>query len=298
MKVGRFGPYFQRGDAESLPEGEKPKMASLLKDMDPETVTLELAIATLNMPRELGVQMTKGTDEEPSKEAKVLAANGRFGPYLKWDKETRSIPAEESPLTVTLERAMELFAQPKLRGRSARAAPKVLKELGKHPETEAEIKILDGRYGPYCADGETNASVPKGESIEEVDLDRAIEPLERARRTSVANIEMMRRLSDLYLQVHQPQKTVEILEEAATKITEDPQLLSDVNFDLGVVYETDAASRPADIIVIAPLDGADVRYPIAPLTDAPHAEEAADFVEFVLSAEGRAILDAAGFGNP
>ncbi len=68
--------------------------------------------------------------------------------------------------------------------------------------------------------------------------------------------------------------------------------------DVGIVYETDAASRPADIIVIAPLDGADIRYPIAPLTDAPHAEKAADFVEFVLSAEGRAILDAAGFGNP
>jgi molybdate transport system substrate-binding protein len=68
--------------------------------------------------------------------------------------------------------------------------------------------------------------------------------------------------------------------------------------DVGVVYETDVASRPADIIVIAPLDGAEVRYPIAPLTDAPHAEEAAAFVEFVLSAEGRAILDAAGFGSP
>ncbi len=71
-----------------------------------------------------------------------------------------------------------------------------------------------------------------------------------------------------------------------------------IELDVGVVYETDAASRPADIIVIAPLDGADIRYPIAPLTDAPHAEKAADFVEFVLSAEGRAILDAAGFGNP
>jgi DNA topoisomerase-1 len=72
---------------------------------------------------------------------------------------------------------MELFAQPKQRGRTARAAPKVLKDLGKHPESGVEIKILDGRYGPYCADGETNASVPKGESIEEVDLDRAIELL-------------------------------------------------------------------------------------------------------------------------
>lgn len=175
VKTGRFGPYFQRGDAESLPEGEKPKMASLLKGMDPETVALDEGIATLNLPRELGVQMTKATEEEPSKEAKVTAANGRFGPYLRWGTETRSIPAEESPLSITLERAMELFAQPKTRGGRSRAQPKILKQLGKHPETEVELKILDGRYGPYCTDGTTNASVPKGESIDEVDLDRAIE---------------------------------------------------------------------------------------------------------------------------
>ena len=175
VKTGRFGPYFQRGDTDSLPEGEKPKMASLLKGVEPETATLEEAIATLNLPREIGVKLTKGTDEEPGTEAPVLAANGRFGPYLKWEKETRSIPAGESPLTITLERAMELLAQPKTRGRSQRAAPKVLKELGKHPDTDAEIKILDGRYGPYCTDGKTNASLPKGESIEEVDLDRALD---------------------------------------------------------------------------------------------------------------------------
>jgi DNA topoisomerase-1 len=150
-------------------------MASLLKGVEPETATLEEAIATLNLPREIGVKLTKGTDEEPGTEAPVLAANGRFGPYLKWEKETRSIPAGESPLTITLERAMELLAQPKTRGRSQRAAPKVLKELGKHPDTDAEIKILDGRYGPYCTDGKTNASLPKGESIEEVDLDRALD---------------------------------------------------------------------------------------------------------------------------
>ncbi|MCA8955265.1 MAG: DNA topoisomerase I, partial [Planctomycetes bacterium] len=175
VKTGRFGPYFQRGNAESLPDGEKPKMASLLRGMEPETVSLEEAIATLNLPRELGVKDTAGTDEQPGKPAKVLAANGRFGPYLKWDKETRSIPADESPLTITLERAMELFAQPKARGRQARAAPKVLKELGKHPETEAEIKILDGRYGPYCTDGTTNASLPKGESAEDCTLQHAID---------------------------------------------------------------------------------------------------------------------------
>ncbi len=177
VKVGRFGPYFQLGDPEQL-DGERPKMASLLKTMSEETVTLEDALAVLALPRELGIKKTPDAEDAPGKEEKVLAQDGRFGPYLRWGKDTRSIPAEESPLTITLEKAMELFAQPKTRGRSQRAAPKVLKELGKHPESEEVIKILDGRYGPYVTDGTTNASVPKGESLEEVDQARGIELLE------------------------------------------------------------------------------------------------------------------------
>ena len=176
VKTGRFGPYFQLGDPEQL-EGEKPKMASLLRGMTEETVTLQEALAVLSLPRLLGVSKTKDTDDVSGEDAEVTAQNGRFGPYLRWGKETRTIPAEESPLTIILERAMELFAQPKTRRGRTRAAPKVLKELGKHPETGVEIKILDGRYGPYVADGTTNASVPKGESVDEVDLDRGIELL-------------------------------------------------------------------------------------------------------------------------
>jgi DNA topoisomerase-1 len=145
----------------------------LLRGMSEESVTLKDALAVLSLPRVLG---TKEDNE-------ITAQNGRFGPYLRWGKETRSIPAEESPLNITLERAMELFAQPKTRGGRTRAAPKVLKELGKHPESGTEIKILDGRYGPYATDGSLNASLPKGESIDEVDLSRAIELLaERAAR--------------------------------------------------------------------------------------------------------------------
>src|SRR5690606_18450382 len=111
VKIGRFGPYFQRGDADTLPEGEKPKMASLLSGMEPDTVSLDEALATLSLPRELGAATPKSTADEAAKETKVVAANGRFGPYLKWGKETRSIPAGESPLTITFERAMALFAQ-------------------------------------------------------------------------------------------------------------------------------------------------------------------------------------------
>ncbi|MBL9077885.1 MAG: type I DNA topoisomerase [Planctomycetes bacterium] len=183
VKVGRFGPYFQLGETPEAKKGkklkpaEKPKMASLLAGMEPETVTLDEALATLRLPREVGTAKTaEGTDEP------VLAANGRYGPYLKWGKETRSIPAGTTPLTVTMEQALALFAQPKTGGRGRRggAPAKARKELGPHPDSKATIKLLDGRYGPYVTDGTTNASLTKDEDPDALTLERAVELL-RAR---------------------------------------------------------------------------------------------------------------------
>jgi DNA topoisomerase-1 len=180
VKVGRFGPYFQLGEATEggKKKAAKPKMASLLPGMTPETATLDEALATLAMPREVGTAKTaEGTDEP------VLAANGRFGPYLKWGKETRSLPAGRSPLEVTLPEALALFAQPKTggRGRPGRAPAKARRELGEHPQSKAAIKLLDGRYGPYVTDGTTNASLGKDENPDELTLARAVELLaERA----------------------------------------------------------------------------------------------------------------------
>lgn len=177
LKVGRFGPYFQLGEMPEVPKGkklkkeEKPKMASLLKGMDPETASLEQALATLALPRTVGVGKPP-LAEEPA-ELPLLAANGRFGPYLKWGSDTRSIPADGSPLTFTMEEAIKLFSEPKQRGRRAAAQPK--KELGNHPESELPIKLFDGRYGPYVSDGTTNASLPKDEKEEELTLARAVE---------------------------------------------------------------------------------------------------------------------------
>ncbi|MEM7200390.1 MAG: type I DNA topoisomerase [Planctomycetota bacterium] len=176
VKIGRFGPYFQLGDPDQL-DGEKPKMASLLAGMEPDTVTLEEGLACLSMPRSVG---TKKTEE--GEDVDILAANGRFGPYIKWGKETRSIPEGESPLTITLERAVYLLSQPKARGRQSRQ-PKVLVELGEHPETKEAVRILDGRYGPYVTDGTTNASLPRGESAKDLTMERAVDLLaERAAR--------------------------------------------------------------------------------------------------------------------
>src|SRR5690606_25697362 len=132
----------------------------------------------LALPRRLGRMVLPEGEEGAGEEHEVLAYNGRFGPYLKCHKATRSLTPEDDLLTIDLARAKELFAQPKQRGGRQRQASKVLKELGRHPETDAEIKILEGRYGAYVTDGNVNATVPKEETVDGLALARAIELLD------------------------------------------------------------------------------------------------------------------------
>lgn len=166
LKVGRFGPYVQRGTPE---DEDKPQNASLMKGMKPEDVDLPTALKLLSLPRTLGDHPTMG---QP-----VMAFNGRFGPYVKCGDETRSLPAAISPLDVTLEQAMELLAQPKARGRGAAAKKEPLKVFDESPVTGTKVQLLDGRYGPYLNDGETNASLPKGASVDELTFAEALELL-------------------------------------------------------------------------------------------------------------------------
>ena len=174
LKTGRFGPYFQLGDMEQL-KPEKPKMASLLKGMTPETATLEEALAVLRLPRVVG----SGKHPLTGEEGDITAQNGRFGPFLKWAGDTRSIPGEHTPLTIDLATAIALFSQPKTGGRGRQAAPaKVIKEMGDHPKSKTPVKVLEGRYGPYVTDGTTNASLPKGEDPVTLSMDRAVELLD------------------------------------------------------------------------------------------------------------------------
>jgi DNA topoisomerase-1 len=169
LKQGRFGPYVQLGTAE---DDEKPKNASLLKGMAPDQITLEVALRLLSLPRTLGVH--------PENEEPIVAYNGKFGPYVKCGSETRSLPAGVSPLEVTLGEAVTLLAQPKTRGRG-RTPIEPLRVFDASPITGEPVRLLPGRYGPYCADGVTNASVPKGVDPANVTMELALQWLaERA----------------------------------------------------------------------------------------------------------------------
>jgi DNA topoisomerase-1 len=167
LRAGRFGPYVTE-----LVDGDgKPRTASLFKTMTPESVTLEDALRLLTLPRTIG----------ESEGEEVVAANGRYGPYVKKGKESRSLESEEQLFTITLDEALAKLAEPKPRGRRAAAPP--LKELGDDPVSGKPIVLKEGRFGPYVTDGETNASLRAADSIESITPERAAE-LIQARRDS------------------------------------------------------------------------------------------------------------------
>jgi DNA topoisomerase I len=174
LKVGRFGPYVQRGTPD---DEEKPRNASLLKGMRPEDISLEVALKLLSLPRDLG----NHPEGSPLAGQPVVVSNGRFGPYVKCGSETRSLPAGVSPLEVSFSESLALLAEPKKARRGFGAPREPLRTVGDSPVTKQPIQLLEGRYGLYVTDGTTNASLPKGLAPEELTLDRAVELLaERA----------------------------------------------------------------------------------------------------------------------
>ena len=177
-RTGRYGPYV----TEVLPDGsaEKPRTASLFKSMSPESVTLEDALRLLTLPRTLGA----GADD-----VDVVAQNGRYGPYVKRGTETRSLATEEQLLTVTLDEASTLLAQPKVRrGRAgSETTPRgPLREIGADPSSGKALVVRDGRFGPYVTDGETNASLRRGDDAESLTVERAVELLAERRAAGPA----------------------------------------------------------------------------------------------------------------
>ena len=162
-RAGRFGPYVQLGEAADA--ADKPRTASLLKTMDVSDITLEQALQILQLPR------TIGADPETGEE--IVAANGRFGPFMKRGSETRSLENEDQLFTVTIEEALAMFAAPKQRRYGTSAAP--LRELGADPESGSAVVLRSGRFGPYVTDGTTNASLRRGDDPDELTFERAIE---------------------------------------------------------------------------------------------------------------------------
>ena len=171
-KTGRYGPYFTEVLPEGSPKKEKPRTASLFSTMDVEQVTLDDALRMFTLPREIGLDPTEG---EP-----ITSQNGRYGPYLLKGKDSRTLPDEESIFSCTLEEALALFAQPKLRrGRGQAAGP--LKVVGVDPSTQKEVVVREGRFGIYITDGETNASLRGGDSVETISIERASDLLAERR---------------------------------------------------------------------------------------------------------------------
>jgi DNA topoisomerase-1 len=188
-KDGRFGPYVTEADPEEEPAvdpqtGEvsepskpakktttkaaaaKPRTASLFKSMDLASLDLSTALQLLDLPRVVGADPESGEE--------IQAQNGRYGPYLKKGTDTRSLPSEDDIFAVDLPGALELFAQPKYGNRRASSA---LKEFDADPVSGKPIRVKDGRFGPYVTDGETNATIPRGETVDEVDFARAVQLL-------------------------------------------------------------------------------------------------------------------------
>jgi DNA topoisomerase-1 len=186
-KSGRFGPYITEVFPEVVTEDGKkprkkkdaptPKTASLLSTMTLDTITIDDALKLLSLPRTLGVDGDTGEE--------ITVQNGRYGPYLKRGTDSRTLTSEDQLFSIDLNEAVEIYKQPKVRRRGVAKPP--LKELGVDPETKKPIIIKDGRFGMYVTDGDTNATLRRGDTVEAMTIERALELLAGRRAWEVAN---------------------------------------------------------------------------------------------------------------
>ncbi|GAB2604892.1 type I DNA topoisomerase [Pseudactinotalea suaedae] len=194
VKNGRFGPYVtevlpEAAEDEKPKKGKgkaakaKPRTASLFKDMSVESVDLETALKLLSLPRVVGT-VTEGEGDE-AKQVEITAQNGRYGPYLKKGTDSRSLESEQQLFDITLEQALEIYAQPK-RGRGAGTAKPPLAEFGEDPVSGKPVVVKDGRFGPYVTDGATNATLRKDDPLETLTQERAYEILAEKRAAGPA----------------------------------------------------------------------------------------------------------------
>ena len=174
-RAGRFGPYVQVGTAEDAGK-KKPRTASLLESMTLDGIDLEGALRLLSLPRTVGVDPADGTP--------ITARNGRYGPYIQRGSDSRTLDSEALLFSITLEECLELLSQPKRRRRAAAKPP--LRELGADPATGRPMVLKEGRWGPYVTDGQTNASLRTGDTVELIAPERAAELLQLRRERGPA----------------------------------------------------------------------------------------------------------------
>ena len=190
VKDGRFGPYVQENDpvsedaAVDETTGEvveapkpkrgakkeaapKPRTASLFRSMSVDSIELDTALQLLSLPRVVGVDPETGDE--------ITAQNGRFGPYLKKGTDSRSLESESQIFDVTLEQALEIYSQPKYG--AGRRASSALAEFDADPVSGKPIRIRDGRFGAYVTDGETNVTIPRGQKVEDITFEIAVQML-------------------------------------------------------------------------------------------------------------------------
>jgi DNA topoisomerase-1 len=168
-KTGKYGPYVQWGTMDEPPPGlEKAKMVSLFKTMDLATTTIDDALRLLSLPRTVG--------HDPSDGELITAQNGRYGPYINKGKESRTLDTEEELFTYTLDQSLAKLAEPRVYGRRGPAKPP-LREFGVDPISSKPVVAKEGKFGVYVTDGETNASLTRGDRLEYVTPERAFELL-------------------------------------------------------------------------------------------------------------------------
>ena len=174
VKSGRYGPYIQMGDRSDDKDAPLPKTASLFPEMKPAEVTMEVATKLLSLPRVVGVDPIDGIE--------ITAQSGRYGPYITKAKDSRTLASHEEIFTITLEQALALLAEPRKFGRRGPAKPP-LREFGNDPISARPVVAKDGKFGTYITDGETNASLTRGDRLEHMSPERAFELL-AARRAN------------------------------------------------------------------------------------------------------------------
>ncbi len=170
-KSGRYGPYVTEVLEETAPKSAKPRTGSLFSTMNLDTVDLEQALKLLSLPRVVGA--------DPADGVVITTQNGRYGPYLTKDKDSRSLPDEDSIFSLTIDEALAILAQPKQRRGQAAAKPAVI--VGVDPSTNREVQLKEGRFGPYVTDGETNASLRRADDPATISIDRAADLLAERR---------------------------------------------------------------------------------------------------------------------